>query len=33
MRAETEALEFKRLLTDDVCKEVVAFANTLGGRL
>ena len=33
MRAETEALEFKRLLTDDVCKEVVAFATTLGGRL
>lgn len=33
MQEESEALEFKRVLTDDACKEVIAFANTRGGRL
>lgn len=33
MNRETEKLEFKVTLTKDVYKEVVAFANTEGGRL
>jgi ATP-dependent DNA helicase RecG len=33
MPYETEKVEFKRMLTDDIYKEVVAFANTEGGTL
>ena len=33
MPYETEKIEFKGILTDDVYKEVVAFANTDGGTL
>ena len=31
MEYETERLEFKEIVTDDIVKEVVAFANTEGG--
>jgi len=31
MKYETERLEFKKIATDDIIKEVVAFANTEGG--
>lgn len=33
MRYETEKIEFKRLLTDEIYKEVIAFANTDGGTI
>lgn len=31
MRFETENIEFKRQFTDEIYKEVIAFANTDGG--
>ena len=31
MKFESENMKFKRQLTDDIYKEVVAFANTDGG--
>ena len=30
---ESESIEYKAIITDDVCKEVIAFANTNGGTL
>ena len=33
MSYETERLEFKEILTDDIYKEVIAFANTDGGTI
>ena len=33
MRIENERLEYKRELTEVVKKEVIAFANTLGGDI
>ncbi len=33
MRIENERLEYKRELTEAVKKEVIAFANTLGGDI
>lgn len=33
MTNETERLEFKEILTDDIYKEVIAFANTDGGTI
>ena len=33
MRIENERLEYKRALTEVVKKEVIAFANTLGGDI
>lgn len=33
LRSESDILEFKAELVSDVCKEIVAFANTRGGEL
>jgi hypothetical protein len=33
MLCETEKLEFKAVATDEIYKEVIAFANTEGGTL
>ena len=30
---ETERIEFKERLTDDIYKEIIAFANTDGGTI
>ena len=30
---ETEQVEFKRMVTDDIAKEVIAFANAKGGTI
>ena len=30
---ETERIEFKRMVTDDIAKEVIAFANAEGGAI
>ena len=33
MTFESENIEYKREYVDGICKEVVAFANTNGGRI
>lgn len=33
MTDENESIEYKREYVDDICKEVIAFANTNGGKL
>lgn len=33
MTYENESIEYKREYVDDICKEVIAFANTNGGKL
>ena len=33
MTFENESIEYKREYVDDICKEVIAFANTNGGKL
>ncbi len=33
MAFENESIEYKREYVDDICKEVIAFANTNGGKL
>ena len=33
IRMESEVLEFKSEIVGDICKEVVAFANTRGGEI
>ena len=33
MQSETENIEFKVKLTDEIYKEVIAFANTDGGTI
>ena len=33
MKFETENIEFKAQVTDELYKEVIAFANTAGGKI